>query len=234
MVFPNGISIIPSDTDPNACPMCGGKGYVLKNTDGVLTAKECDCEIKRRTMKRIEQSGISSLIKNYTFENYQTNEEWQYNAKAKAIDYVAHGNKQWFFIAGTPGSGKTHLCTAIVGMLIQGNKYVRYMLWREEAPRLKAQINDREAYDSEMSKLKKCDVLYIDDFLKGSVSDGDINLAFELLNDRYNTGKVTIISGEKDISQILSIDEAIGSRIYERSKGYCIKTPPKSNWRLKV
>ena len=63
-------------------------------------------------------------------------------------------------------------------------------------------------------------------------SDGDLNVAFELLNARYNARKRTIISGERTIGAIMDIDEAIGSRIYERSKnGYCFETSPE-NWRL--
>ena len=64
------------------------------------------------------------------------------------------------------------------------------------------------------------------------MSDGDLNVAFELLNARYNARKRTIISGERTIGAIMDIDEAIGSRIYERSKnGYCFETSPE-NWRL--
>lgn len=229
-VLPNGISIIP---EPEyACTLCQDKGYIVRREDGGLYARECECQQRKRTMKRIEQSGIADLLQRYTFESYETPKQWQVTAKEKAADYLEHGQHSWFIIAGNPGSGKTHLCTAIVGKLIEGNKFVRYMLWREEAPRLKASINDREWYDAEMDKLKRCDVLYIDDFLKGNVTDGDINLAFELLNDRYNTGRQTIISGERPIEAILDIDEAVGSRIYERTKGYRIRCP-EENWRLR-
>lgn len=63
-----------------------------------------------------------------------------------------------------------------------------------------------------MHELKMVYVFYIDDFIKETVTDADINIAFELLNARYNDHeKLTIISTEK------SIDEALGSRIYERS-----------------
>ena len=75
-------------------------------------------------------------------------------------------------------------------------------------------------------------MLYIDDFFKGSVSDADINLAFELLNDRYNSKRMTILSSERSVEDILELDEAIGSRIYERSKGFYARLPAK-NWRLR-
>ena len=116
---------------------------------------------------------------------------------------------------------------------MKANKEVRYFLWRDEAPKLKALVNDREEYERIIEQVKRVDVLYIDDFFKGTVTPADINLAFEILNSRYNSDKlITIISTEMTIENILSLDEAVGSRIYERCKGFYIKTP-KDNWRLR-
>ena len=213
------------------CPVCKNKGYVGILRDGIMAVSECDCMIRRRTMRRLAQSGLQAIMEDYTFDRYETPKAWQKSAKAKAMDFAEHGNG-WFVIVGFPGTGKTHLCTAICGSLLEQNKSVLYMLWRDEAPKLKANVNDRAIYDNVMGEYKAADVLYIDDFWKGSVTDADINLAFELLNSRYNSRKITILSGEKDIEQMLEIDEAVGSRIYERSKGYLVKTPAE-NYRLR-
>lgn len=67
-------------------------------------------------------------------------------------------------------------------------------------------------------------VLYIDDFLKGSVSEADLNLAYQLLNARYNAARRTIISSELSIGEIAGYDEAIAGRIFERFEGYSFKT----------
>lgn len=181
----------------------------------------------------MEKSGLAEVLGRYTLENYQTTEPWQANILHKAKDYIADGGDRWFVITGTPGSGKTHICTAIAGAYIQAGKSVRYMLWRAEAPRLKALVNEREEYETAMRALQNVDLLYIDDFFKGSVTDADVNLAFEILNARYNRLKPTVISGERDIEALMEIDAAIASRIYERSRGFCIKTPDGKNWRLR-
>ena len=215
------------------CPVCHGKGYIAREDEkGRLVCGECECMVRRRTMRRIERSGLSGLLAEYTFDAYHTQEMWQRRAKDIALKYL-QSNNAWFYIAGTPGTGKTHLCTAICGELINTGHEVRYMLWRREAPRLKALVNEREEYESLMRKYSTTPVLYIDDFLKGKVTDGDLNIAFELLNDRYNSRHtMTIISSELSINDVLELDEAVGSRIYQRSKGYCITTP-NSNWRLR-
>jgi len=64
------------------------------------------------------------------------------------------------------------------------------------------------------------ELLYIDDFLKTARNPWDIpsweqDLAFELLDYRYNTGLDTIISTEWSVSELLDISEALGGRILQ-------------------
>ena len=217
---------------PGDCPICKGKGYIAYERDGYLLTRECQCERKRRSLLAIERSGLSGMLENYTLEAYETPEPWQVKVKDMASRYIHEGPGKWFVVCGNPGTGKTHICTAICGAMIEAGKSVRYMLWRREAPKLKAEVNDRDSYERDLARFRDAYVLYIDDFFKGGVTEADINLAFELLNDRYNGKGMTILSSEKTIEDILSIDEAIGSRIYERSKGYYAHLPAQ-NWRLR-
>lgn len=217
------------------CKLCHDTGQIIHRVPGSIeiSVSECECAVKRRNALRIKRSGLADVMNRYTFEAYKTPDKQTAAIKAAALRYVAESRGEWFVIVGRPGSGKTHICTAIVGKLIEGGKNCKYMLWRDEVRELKALVNDNPAYRERMNLLKNVDVLYIDDFFKGrTVSDGDLNVAFELLNARYNARKRTIISGERTIGAIMDIDEAIGSRIYERSKnGYCFETSPE-NWRL--
>lgn len=217
------------------CELCHDTGQIIHRVPGSIeiSVSECECAVRRRNTLRIKRSGLADVMSRYTFEAYKTPDKQTAAIKAAALRYVAESRGEWFVIVGRPGSGKTHVCTAIVGKLIEGGKNCKYMLWRDEVRELKALVNDNSAYRERMNLLKNVDVLYIDDFLKGrAVSDGDLNVAFELLNARYNARKRTIISGERTIGAIMDIDEAIGSRIYERSKnGYCFETSPE-NWRL--
>ena len=95
--------------------------------------------------------------------------------------------------------------------------------------------NDAELYADAVGRLKTIRVLYIDDFLKGNVTEADRNIAFEILNARYIKPEcATIISSERTIGQILDWDEAIGSRIAERAKGFTMSvTGSGKNWRLR-
>ena len=112
------------------------------------------------------------------------------------------------------------------------------MLWGEESKLLKALANTPQYY-MEIEKWKSADVLYIDDFLK--VKNGetptaaDMNLAFEIINHRIiDKEKVTIISSEKTLDELMSYDEATMSRIYQKAGRYkiSIEKDRAKNYRL--
>jgi len=202
--------------------------------------RECECRVKKLSMRRIERSGLKDAVKKYTFDNYKTTEQWQKHAKMQAMKYVEDHEGKWFYIGGQVGSGKSHLCTAIVSAMIEQGFEARYMAWRDEVVTLKALVTRDEEYRSAIEPLKTVQVLYIDDLFKTerckSPTSGDINIAFELLNYRYiNRRLITIISCERDVDELMQLDEAVGSRIYERTKGncVCIDSKPGRNYRLR-
>lgn len=190
---------------------------------------------KRRSIDRIKRSGLSDLMQRYTFEAWKEKEPWQKSVKKMAMEYAENQNG-WFYLAGRPGTGKTHICTALCGALIERGSEVRYLLWREFSAKAKAVVNDAEEYQRLVSPMKRVSVLYIDDLFKvgkgQEPTTGDVNLAFEILNARYNANLPTIISSELTVEQVLDVDEAVGSRIYERSKEHYADLSEKGNWRL--
>ena len=65
-------------------------------------------------------------------------------------------------------------------------------------------------------------MLYIDDFFKTTPTTADLDKAFQIIDYRKNLSMgnskrrlITIISSEKMLEEIIGIDEAIGSRIFE-------------------
>ena len=104
-------------------------------------------------------------------------------------------------------------------------------------------VNEPE-YEEKLDFYKNVDVLYIDDLFKTGRSSSevkqrptqaDINLAFEILNARYIRKKITIISSECTISDLIDIDEAIAGRIKQKCGEFCININPdrNKNYRLK-
>lgn len=214
-----------NEFDGYNCDDCKNRGYIWKlNEDDMDTRVECRCMSTRATLRRAKRSGLGDILIDCTFDKFNATEGWQIDLKKKAMDFCKDNEAKWFFIGGQPGSGKTHICTAIAGYYIKKRYDVKYMLWCEDSKRLKAVINEPE-YQVELNKYKNVDVLYIDDFLKTQQgedpSKGDINIAFELINHRLvNADLITIISSEKTLTDILAYDEATMSRIYQKTGIY--------------
>ena len=227
------------------CAKCLNKGLIYHIRKNEIVSTPCKCMFFRGLERRTSKSGMSEMLKGCTLESFETKSEWQQLIKNKAIEYIKQDNGDWWYIGGQVGSGKTHICTAIVGELINAGKTARYMLWRDIAVKLKSVVNDFNEYERLISPLKQADVLYIDDFFKtgkdrvGNTmrpTEADCNLAFEIINYRYNQqGLITIISSELGIDELLNIDEAIASRICQRAGKFCnkISKDNRKNYRLR-
>lgn len=173
-------------------------------------------------MERIKKSGMEKTLDIFTFDTYKSTEKWQKDIKSKAVEY-AKNPKEWFFIGGQSGAGKTHLCTAVCGELIKQAYNVYYMTWVDENIILKSLRKNADEYAERMNKWKTAKVLYIDDLFKTKddvpVTGADVMTAYELINYRYlQSDLITIISSERSINELMDIDTATGGRIYEKSK----------------
>lgn len=215
------------------CAACRNRGNYAVLVDGVMAMQQCKCIEVRRCIRLMKDSGINS---SYTLQNFKASSDWQRSLLAAANRFLLSADC-WFFAGGQVGSGKTHICTGVVRELLQKGVPARYMLWRDAAVKIKAVVGKPEEYSALVEPLKTIDVLYIDDFLKSNSdpTPADFNLAFEIINARYNRKLVTIISSEYYLDEITEMDEAVGSRIYERSAGCLVNIGRDSrrNYRLR-
>ena len=235
-----------NEEDGYDCKICKNKGTIAKLVESggrySHCFTDCQCVETRNSIMRMKRSGLKDIIKDYTFDKFQDTEPWQKSIKAAAMEY-AKNPQGWFFLGGQPGAGKTHLCTAICREFLLTGKRVRYMLWRDDVVKIKGAVTDSEEYGKQIDQFKTVEVLYIDDLFKtGKDKDNniqkptgaDVNVAFEILNYRYNNPNLlTIISSELSEDELLDIDEAIGSRIYERAKAFTIGKSRDRNYRIK-
>lgn len=97
------------------------------------------------------------------------------------------------------------------------------MSYRDVITKLKQNMLDEEFYQRSISKYQSCGVLLIDDLFKGKITESYINIAFEILNNRYLNHLPIIKSTEFIIDELLDFDEAVGSRIYEMCKRYMVE-----------
>ena len=187
----------------------------------------------------MKASGLSErVLSTATFDTWEAPEEWQRTAIEKAKRYAKNAAEEkafgeWFIMSGRPGSGKTKLCATVFRAILETGKRGKYVSWREFAREAKSLANDKDSYRKIVDQVKQTDLLYIDDFWKGGrVTEADISLSFEIINDRYISGKQTILSSEFTLEGILKGDEAIGSRMAEKAANYYIDTSNAKNWRI--
>lgn len=223
------------------CQKCRDTGFICqKNEFGYDVACRCECVAIRQARDMMKRSGISSEFQKKTFDNFKTRSNSQLsNAKSKAMQYVKnfaqmeHGRHNSIMFCGQVGAGKTHLGTAICGELMNGGVAVVYMAYRNAVTKIKQNVINEEAYDRELNQYASARMLYIDDLLKGKLTETDVNIMYEIVNYRYMNNMPIIISSEKSPNDLLIFDEAIGSRLIEMCRGNIIQLQGKElNYRL--
>ncbi len=232
------------------CERCQDRELIeFTDENGNNWWRPCSCVAARKAERMLAKSGLADVIEQQTFNSFEVNTEAQARIKQTAERYLAalsdpqiryNPRRPWLYIGGNPGSGKTHICTAICGEILKQNIGVKYMQWLEESRRLKASVNDDD-FEDQVQDYVKASLLYIDDLFKQKYvpdprfSEADIKIAFTILNARYLMNKPTIISSEWNlIEQLLPADEGVFSRVYERCKDYTviISRDPANNYRL--
>lgn len=211
---------------------------MIPRENGELAARPCKCVALRGAMAAMRRCGIApEIFDTCKWDRWEKPEAWQKRAEEMGRKYVRRVLKEqnfsaWFVAAGRPGCGKTKLCSTILREILLGGKRGLYISWRDFARQVKGAASDGERFRALVDPIKIAPILYCDDLLKGRATGPDLNLVFEILNERYAAGRPTIISSELTIDTIIRGDEAVGSRIAERSKGFYLDLSRARNWRL--
>ncbi len=225
----------------SVCPECNGTGLIwYEDEQGRTFANPCRCTELKEAKERLQRSGLAREFQGKNFDTFRTCDHPQLEDALKTARQYAESlethqdSSVWsLLLCGQVGAGKTHLGTACCLRLIERGIPVIYMGYRETMTALKSKVTDEEVYTREINRYKKAPVLFIDDFLKGRITEADINIVYEIVNYRYNNHLPMIISMEKTLDALISFDEAIGSRLIEMCRGYIIQfTGKELNYRL--
>lgn len=195
--------------------------------------------VKKSILHEMRVNNILNLAKTkeYSFETYEANEEWQKQIKQNAKDYADNfdGNS-WFLITGITGSGKSHICTSMVFRLASRCIKTRYVSWLTFKNELKGDLNNAK---SKVHAVKQFPVLYIDDFLKTGNDEPptsyDLEVATEIIWHRYENNLPTILSTEYDLTKVANFNTAMVGRINQMASGYInmIGDDEARDWRAK-
>lgn len=206
----------PEDyTEPRySCEKCRDTGFV--------GAEECICRRRELVMAGYESSGIGALLGKQTFESFST----KYNGenprirlayeqlRSYAENFSGSGDRS-FLLVGATGLGKTHLSSAVAGVVIGRGFDVKY----ETAQNMIADFESwrfhrRDGDEDPTERYFECDLLILDDLGCEQKSDFSFSCVYNLINTRINRGKPMIISTNLSPADLRRLyDKRITSRL---------------------
>ena len=180
------------------CMLCGDTG--------VVDYRMCSCMKEKLVIAGLESSGMYSLIKSQTFDNFDLS---YYSGEAlqrmKTILDIARsyadrfevGKSGSIIMMGNTGLGKTHLSSAIAGVIAKKGNDVYYT---GAVDMLADFEKDHFGYDRSgdqpiaVDKYFSCDLLIIDDLGTELINQFSTSCLYNLLNSRIVKKKATIIN----------------------------------------
>ena len=182
------------------CEKCGDTGTIGQSM--------CICMRKKLIEAGFESSGMSDLIKKQSFDNfsldyYKKNPDNYKRMKAiydilkayaESFDPKTSGN---IAMIGGTGLGKTHLSSAIAGVVIEkGNDVFYTSSTNMFADFEEKRFGSSAAYDTtgDVSQYFTCDLLIIDDLGAEIINQFTVSCLYNVINTRLSHHKSTILS----------------------------------------
>jgi DNA replication protein DnaC len=202
-------------------------------------AKRCSCVKWKNVQRLFKASQITEEFRKLGFKNFITEGKPEVIKVAydTALEYfqnfdrIRNTRQNSIALLGQPGSGKTHLLTAIANNLMRKKEVpVLYFPYVEGFNDLR---DDFDKLEEKLERMKMIDVLFIDDLFKPSgrdengnpkpkVTDWQIEQLYAVINYRYLNYKPILVSSELTVDELADVDEALGTRIYEMCSDYTV------------
>lgn len=198
-----------------SCPLCRDEGNV--------NGRMCECMKKELVIAGYSSAGIAGLCGRMNFDTFDLS--YYEGAERKNMEIVLQkcreyaenfrdtGSGSLLFFGGT-GLGKTHLSVAMAKRVIEGGHTCVYTTADDLFSDFRKYRFDNSD-DAETDKYSECELLIIDD-LGTELNGRDIvPFLYNLLNQRLNAGRSTLISTNLSNNRLLeTYDERIVSRLF--------------------
>lgn len=140
------------------------------------------------------KSGIKASCVHMTFKNYQRSESGDETRKAMIEAVNASKNGTCLIIAGKPGTGKTHLATAIAIQAMTQGKQAIFRLVSAMLDEIQSTINGKGDYDGLMKQFKNAPCLVLDDLGHENMTEARASYLHQIIDYRYSEKLQTIIT----------------------------------------
>ena len=184
----------------------------------------CRFEQSREFERMFRKSGLKEFSWHMTFKAYEVGKSDPETRRALSEAVNASKNCTCLILAGKPGTGKTHLASAIAIRAMEHGKQAIFRLVSAMLDEIQAAIRDGGDYDGLMRQFKTVPCLVLDDLGHENMTPARASYLHQIIDFRYGEGLQTIVttnartpeelcawSGEAFIAPIISRLMANGS-----------------------
>lgn len=169
----------------------------------------CDLYLKKHKSDKFIESYVYSDIPKDLYplrlEDIRLNENESAVLLGKLADIYLGKRNKGLYIYGTMGVGKTYLCIALANSLVCKNYKVAFIKTNSFVTKMSNYIQvDSEYYDNIVSKISKCDYLFLDDIGSEIVTQFSRDrLLMSILDYRMENKLCTIFTSNCDKNYLL-------------------------------
>jgi DNA replication protein DnaC len=213
--------VCPHCNPRNLCRVCNGTGSLvsINPTTGQeeLVPNSCECLIWEHRVSRLNASGVPEkyLLAEFSFDNirygnkhldqnmadkFEENQALIRNFCEQADSIIKRGvtpgEKYFLTLVGPVGTGKTYFAIcALKDLILNFGHSGKFIDFQSLLNKIRDSYTKKTSEDDIMNPLRLTDVLLIDEFGKGRTeNEWEIEKLDDLVNSRYNSGRVTIIT----------------------------------------
>lgn len=185
------------------CNQCGGTGWIVIERNGMSAAERCGCVAEAHASELEQSAQIPPNYRNASFDTFVLPQDNPTAARGlsdvmlAAMSYARNypdNKKPGLLLIGAPGTGKTHLATAALRLLLARGFEGKFFDYQNLLERIRSGYSptlgtsDREAYRVALDT----EILLLDDLGAHRVTDWVEDTVTAIVTHRYNHRKPLI------------------------------------------